>query len=122
MRLARSLLAVVVGYLIFAFSAVALFRLSGRDPHAPRPAWFMLLATVSGMIFSGAGGYCAAMIAPSRGRGHAAIVAVLVALGAAVSLGTSPATDATWSQWGALLLMAPSAWVGGRLRGQGPVR
>jgi hypothetical protein len=27
----------------------------------------------------------------------------------------SPGVRATWSQWSALLLMAPSAWLGGRL-------
>ena len=40
MKVLRSIAAVIVGYSIFVISAVALFRLSGFDPHAPQPLWF----------------------------------------------------------------------------------
>jgi len=111
----RSLAAVVGGYLIFAFSAFALFALSGRAPHAPQPLWFVVTATLYGIGFAGLGGFFAARVAPARPLLHAATVAVVLALGATVSLLTSPGTSATWSQWTALALMAPSAYVGGRL-------
>lgn len=55
-----------------------------------------------------------AAIAPSRAplhALHALLVALLIATGATVSLLTSPAADASWSQWGALIFMAPCAWV-----------
>lgn len=113
LRLVRSIGAVVIGYLVFALSAVALFQGSGREPHAPQPAWFMAASTLFGMVFAAVGGWVATRIAPSHPRQHAAAVAVLLGLGAAVSLVMSPATDATWSQWGALLLMAPAAFLGG---------
>jgi uncharacterized membrane protein YfcA len=47
--------------------------------------------------------------------GHAIAMALILALGATSSLVMSPGSRATWSQWSALLLMAPSAWLGGRL-------
>lgn len=50
MRVLRSLIAVVAGYLVFALSAVALFRLAGRKPHAPQPLWFVLTAIASGVL------------------------------------------------------------------------
>jgi hypothetical protein len=111
----RSLAAVVGGYLIFALSAVALFQLVGRDPHAPQPLWFVIASAMYGIGFAGLGGFVAARVAPARALLHAAAVAIVLALGATVSLLTSPGADATWSQWAALALMAPSAYVGGRI-------
>ncbi len=114
-RLFRSVAVVVGGYLIFALSAVALFQLSGRDPHAPQPLWFEAVAVIYGMGFAALGGLFAARLAPARPMVHAASVAVILALGASVSLIASPGAGATWSQWAALLAMAPSAYVGGRM-------
>ncbi len=112
MRLVRSILAVFLGYLLFALSAVALFQLSGRDPHAVQPLWFETVAVLYGMLFSALGGLLAARMAPSRGTLHAGIVTGIVALGATVSLLAGPGPGATWSQWCALTLMAPCAYLG----------
>ena len=99
-----------------------LFQLSGRDPHAPQPLWFVVTSVVYGMVFAALGGFVAARVAPARGLRHAAGVAILLALGASVSLLASSGDDATWSQWTALALMAPSAYVGGRFAARGPRR
>lgn len=115
MRLARTILAVILGYLIFAITAVALFRLSGRDPHASQPTWFMALAVFSGMAFAVVGALVAGALASHRPHVYIAL-ALLIAVGASVSLVTSPSSDATWSQWTALLLMAPSAYLAGRVQ------
>jgi hypothetical protein len=42
-------------------------------------------------------------------------LAVIIALGAAVSMIGTPAAGSRWSQWAALLLMAPAAVLGGLL-------
>jgi hypothetical protein len=42
----RSVLAVIAGYVVFALSAILLFRLSGRDPHAPAEIGFVLVTVV----------------------------------------------------------------------------
>jgi hypothetical protein len=114
-RVLRTLGAVIGGYLVFALSAVALFQLSGRDPHVPQPLWFILASVAYGMVFAGLGGVATARLAPTRPLLHAGSVAVVLALGAGVSLAFSPGAGATWSQWTALTLMAPSAYLGGLL-------
>ena len=119
-RVLRTVAAVIVGYLIFALSAVSLFRLSGRDPHALQPLGFVIASVIYGMVFAALGGVVAARLAPSRALLDAGSVAVLLALRAGVSLVASPGADATWSQWAALALMAPSAYVGGYIATRGP--
>ena len=110
----RSILAVLLGYAVFALSAVLLFQLAGRDPHSPQSLWFILVSVIYGVIFAGLGGLLAARMAPAKGTRHAAFVTLLIAIGAAVSLVASPGAGSTWSQWTALLLMAPSAWLSAR--------
>jgi hypothetical protein len=115
LRIGRSAAAVVGGYAIFALSAVALFQLSGRDPHAPQPLWFEIVAVLYGMGFAALGGFFAARIAPNRALLHAGIMAIVLAVGAGISLAASPGAGAKWSQWAALVLMAPSAHLGGQI-------
>jgi ABC-type Mn2+/Zn2+ transport system permease subunit len=112
----RSIVAVVVGYLVFAGSAVALFQVSGQAPHAPASLPFMLGSTLYGILFAALGGYLAARLVPRRPELHGAAVAALIALGAAASLVARHGTGSVWSQVSAVLLMAPAAWGGGYLR------
>ena len=80
----KSVVAVVVGYLLFGLSAVAFFRLSGHDPHAAAGAAFMIFSIVYGVAFAVGGGYLAALIAGRFEIEHAFAVATLVAaIGAA---------------------------------------
>jgi hypothetical protein len=115
MKLLRSIAAVIVGYAIFVVSAVTFFQLSGREPHTSQPFWFMAASTIYGMAFAGLGGFLSARIAPARPQLHACITSLILAAGATVSLIKSPATDATWSMWGAILLMAPACCAAGLL-------
>ena len=110
MSLVRAILGALCGYLIFALTGVALGMLSGRNMHAAQPIWFITLTAGYGVFFAGLGGLAASRIAPHRGWAVAGMTGLLVA-GAAMSLVTSPAADARWSQWSALLLMAPSAYL-----------
>jgi hypothetical protein len=110
----RSIIAVVVGYLVFAVSAVALFGLSGVDPHHTAALGFMLGSTLYGIFFAFVGGYLAATIAPRQPRAHAAMLAMVISIGA---VGSMVATRTLgWSQLAALFLMAPAATRGGWLR------
>ncbi|MEP6778856.1 MAG: hypothetical protein ABJC26_03135 [Gemmatimonadaceae bacterium] len=113
MKSFRSIVAVVFGYFLFAASAAGMFALSGRNPHARQDIGFMAFAVLYGMLFAWLGGRFAARIALVRPPLHANIVAALIALGAMVSLATSPATEATWSQWTAIIFMVPCAFLGG---------
>jgi MFS-type transporter involved in bile tolerance (Atg22 family) len=108
-----AVISVIVGYLVFALSAAALFQLTGRDPHAVQPIWFETITIVYGIVFAALGGFVAARIARTNARRQALAVAVVLAVGATFSLIASPGAGATWSQWAALVLMAPAAYLGG---------
>ena len=98
MNIARSTLAVVVGYLIFAASAFAFFRISGQPPHQAAPLPIMLESIAFGMNFALLGGYVAGWLAQRRPVAHGAGVAALLAIGGAVSLLSALGTGAVWSQ------------------------
>ena len=117
MKVVRAILGALCGYLIFAVTGVALGLITGRNMHAAQPLWFVALTAVYGVLFAGLGGLVASRIAPHRDWA-ATGMASLLALGAAVSLVTSPPADAQWSQWTAILLMAPSAYLVPRLIGR----
>lgn len=110
----RSVAAVAAGYLVFAVSAVVLFQVSGRAPHAAVPTSFLMWSTAYGAAFAALGGFLAARVAPSRPVRHAAAVGLVIFALALASLLASPAGDSVWSQIAAMAVMAPAAWAGGR--------
>lgn len=116
MSLLRSILGVVIGYLIFAASAFAFFQLTGIPPHGRASFGIMLASALVGVAAAWVGGYLAASIAGRYPVLHARIVAAIVALGAAISLAMTIGHGAIWSQVAALALMAPAAEWGGRIR------
>ena len=71
----------------------------------------MLGTVIYGMAFASLGGVVAMRIAPLRPTLHAAILAGVIELGAVVSLIASPGAGTSWSQWSALVLMAPCAFL-----------
>ena len=112
----KSIVGVVVGYLVFAVSAVLLFQLTGRDPHAEQSMGFVVFSVLYGMAFAAAGGFVAGTIAARKPRQHAAAVALVLAIGASASLLAQLGAGSRWSQLTALAFMAPAALAGGFLR------
>lgn len=110
----RSIGAVAAGYFVFAASAVLLFQLSGRPPHADAPLAFKVASIVWGCVFALVAGFVAGHVSARRPVSHAGAVAAVIAAGAIASM-AADAASAHWSQVGALVLMAPCAWLGGRL-------
>lgn len=110
----RSIAAVAAGYVVFAASAALLFQLSGVDPQAPSSAGFKIGSIIWGVIFALVAGWLTARVAVRRPGTHAAVLALLIAAGALISLLASSSTS-VWSQVAALVFMAPAAWVGGVL-------
>lgn len=78
----------------------------------------MLVSTVVGATFAFIGAYVAASLAKCRPLAHGFAVAVVIALGATASLFSTVGKGAIWTQVSALVLMAPSAALGGWLRGR----
>jgi hypothetical protein len=111
MTLIRSITSVSLGYVVFAGSAVLLFQVSGQRSHAEAALSFKAVAVTYGMFFAAVGGWVTAWIADTQPIKHGVLLACVIAAGAIVSLLFSNAA-ATWSQWSALLLMAPLA-IGG---------
>jgi len=116
MKILRSIGSVLVGYLIFAVSAFAFFRISGQSPHQDAPPVVMFGSILVGVVSALLGGYVAAWLAGRRPLAHGVAVALVLALGATVSLVSTLGHGAIWSQLTALLLMAPSAALGGWVR------
>lgn len=108
----RSLVAVVGGYVVFALSGALLFQMSGQDPHAQAPVAFKVATVIWGAVFALVAGWLTARVAARRPLLHAGIVGGLIALGAIVSIAAS-SPGSTWSQFSALIVMAPCAWLGG---------
>src|SRR5262249_38244845 len=112
----RGILAIIVGYLIFAGSAVALYALSRQDPRTTAPPKFLMLSILYGIFFSLLAGYLTALIAKVDDLRYVLLLAAIIAAGALFSLLAHPGAGAIWSQVSALLFMSPAALVGGHLR------
>jgi hypothetical protein len=115
-KLARRAVGVILGYVTFAATAVLLFRLSGHDPHAVQPTAFIVASVAYGIFFAVVGGYVSGVVGGGNPWVQAGLVGALIALGATVSLLAGPKAGSTWSRVAALLLMAPSALIGGLAR------
>jgi hypothetical protein len=111
-----SIISVVVGYLLFALSAFAFFLLSGQPPHQAAPPLVMLSSIMLGVVCGYLGGYVAGRLAQRRPLAHGVAVALVLTLGATVSFFSTVGHGANWSQLAALLLMTPSAILGGWVR------
>ncbi len=116
--MARPILAIVIGYLVFAVPSVALFNIGVIDPHVPPSGRVFLFGLAYGVFFALLAGWVAIRIVGRAVLWPALVVAALVALLAAVSLAF--AQGAYWTELSALILMAPAVVVGGafRLRNQ----
>jgi hypothetical protein len=112
----RSILGVVIGYVVFAASGFALFQITGQPPHGAASVPFMVGFVAYGVAFALLGGYLSARIAGRRPVAHAAAMAVVLLLGATVSLMATIGKGAIWTQICALAFMAPAALAGGWLR------
>lgn len=108
----RTALGVVAGYVVFAFSTLVLFLLSGRDPHAGATLSFLIGRVVYGIGFAAVAGLLAGRIARDRHRVAALSLALVIAAGAVVSIMERPDDASTLAQLAVLVLMAPAALVG----------
>ena len=108
----RAFLAVVVGYLIFAGSAVLFFRVLNVDPHSPTTARFELLTIAYGLAFALLGGFVTGNLARRTDLNCGIALALVIALGATVSMVARPGAGALWTQTAALFVFAPASLAG----------
>ena len=112
----REFLSVFAGYLIFAGSAVLLFQLTKVDPHSPAATGFELLTIVYGIAFASLGGFVTGKIARRTDLNCGIALAVVIALGATVSMIARPGAGALWTQAATLILFAPASLAGDWVR------
>lgn len=112
----RAFLAVVVGYVIFAGSAVIFFHGLNVDPHSPATARFEGLTIAYGLAFASLGGFVTGKIARRTDLTCGIALAVVIALGATISMIARPGAGALWTQTAAVLLFAPASLVGDWIR------
>ena len=111
MKILRNIAAVIVGYLIFAVSALLLFKFAGIDPHAEAGIGTMMLVVIFGAVFSFVAGVAAKAIAASSSLGANIALAVLMFAFAAFSLTGSSGDH--YTQIAAMFVFAPVSLLGG---------
>ncbi len=108
-------MAVVAGDAIFAGGSVLLFYLVKVDPHGPAATNFIVLSIVVGIGLALAGGFVAGIIGNRTDLICGMLLAVIIAVGAIISMVGRSEQGALWSQTCALL-SAPAALAGDWLR------
>jgi hypothetical protein len=111
----RLLTGVVGGYLLFAFAAVVIFQVLGRDPRAPAPPAIMVGTIGAGLIAAFVGGYVGAIVARGRERTAGLVIGGIILTIAIAALVAEPGSGARWSQLAAIF-MAPAALLGSLIR------
>ena len=107
----RKILGVVTGYAIFVISSIALFKISGQNPHGETTTLFKIITAGYGILFSLVAGIAARRIARQPDLTINYILAVVVAGFAVFSL--LKADGEHWSQLFAIAVFAPSTILGG---------
>ena len=111
MSIARNIIAVILGYVIFAVSAVLLFQLSKIDPHANPSTGVIIVTLVFGFVFSFIGGLLTQLISKPHSLTINYVLAAIMTGFAAFSWFKSPGNH--FSQIAAIFLFAPASILGG---------
>jgi len=111
MKVFRTILAVIIGYLIFALSAVLLFTLANIEPHDETGYTTIVGVIAYGIVFSLIGGTITKLIASGTSLTANIILALLIAAIAAVSAYMSDGSN--YTQFAAIAIFAPASLIGG---------
>ena len=123
----RSIGAVLAGFVavvILSLGTDFALRAAGILPPLDQrvPDAILLLATAYRTIYSIAGSYIAARLAPNRPMGHALALGVLGLIagtaGAIATWNGGPAYEPKWYPLALIVLAMPGAWAGGKLFGK----
>ena len=107
----RNILSIIAGYAIFVATTLALFRVSGQDPHAEATTSFMIMSTIYGAVVSFIAGLVSQWIAKSSDLKINYVLACLIAGFATFSLFKSSGNH--WTQLVAIFIFAPVSILGG---------
>ncbi len=107
----RKILAVIVGYLLFAASALAFFKVFDIDAHSAASTAVMIQTAINGIIFSALAGCITQLIAKTGNLKINYILALLIAAFATFSY--FKASGEHWTQLMAIFIFAPLSILGG---------
>jgi di/tricarboxylate transporter len=107
----KKILAVIIGYMVFAISSVLLFTLTGHHPHQDAPFNFKLITIACGVCFSILAGAVVQLIAKQNTLGLNFILASMMFAFAGISMAVSGGSH--WTQLFAMFIFAPVSIVGG---------
>jgi uncharacterized membrane protein len=114
----RSVLAVLVGFLIFTASELALAHATGRAPETNTTLPRLVLGLAHGIVFAVAAGWITARLAGRSAIAHAMVLAMVIAAVALFQLlyAFKVAPTVEWWQMIRMFVFGPAAIVGGFLR------
>jgi hypothetical protein len=124
-RIGRSILAILAGFVVVVLLSISMdlaMRATGIFPPLGEPmaAKLLLLATAYRTIFSIAGSYTTAWLAPHRPMQHAMIgglIGLVLGIVGAVATWNQPVTaGAHWYPIAIALIALPTAWLAGMIR------
>ncbi len=120
-RPVRSVVAVAAGLAVVAGLSMATDAvLHGTGIYPPlgevQPSWTLALALVYRTVFTIAGGYLTALLAPRNGLRHAVILGAIGTVLAAIAAVSMWWYGDHWYSVSLTLLAIPSTWLGGWLR------
>jgi hypothetical protein len=107
----KKILAVIIGYIIFAASALAFFAVFDIEAHSTATTIVMLQTALNGLIFSILAGFISQLIAKTGTLKINYTLALLIAGFAAFSYFKS--TGEHWTQLMAIFIFAPASILGG---------
>ena len=109
----RNIFSVIAGYAIFVVTSLALFKLSGQNPHADPTPGFAILAAIYGILFSLVAGLVAHRLSKTKDLTINYVLALIIAAFATFSLVQSAGHH--WTQLLAIFVFAPASILGGWL-------
>ena len=109
----RNILSIILGYAIFVVTSIALFKISGQDPHAEPTTSFVILTVIYGTVFSFLAGLVTRLISHTNNLKLNYILAFIIAAFAAFSFFKSEGNH--WTQLLAIFIFAPASILGGLL-------
>lgn len=115
--ISRSVVAIIIGYLVLAFTNMAFVTLRFIQPIlnvGMIPT--ILLSVLYTFVFSLIGGYIVALVARGSEIKHTAILASIMALVTIISMIIAIAIEPLWYKITYLVVMAPATILGGYVR------
>jgi peptidoglycan/LPS O-acetylase OafA/YrhL len=113
MKIIRSLLSLIIGYLIFAVAMLLLWMVFGYKPKDIPPDGFLVFSIFCECLFALGGGYVAALVANRKELVHTGILSGVVAVMGVLSLFWPQNELSWWANLATAFPIAPCFLLGG---------